>query len=79
MIAVKWYINTITDLCNLFFIVGFMIAINGKLTLLCMCGLPVLVFVVVLIKRKQHKSWQIQSNKQSNRMPTSPRVSMVYA
>lgn len=49
-------INTITDLCNLFFIVGFMIAINGKLTLLCMCGLPVLVFVVVLIKRKQHKS-----------------------
>ena len=59
-------INTITDLCNLFFIVGFMIAINGKLTLLCMCGLPVLVFVVVLIKRKQHKSWQIQSNKQSN-------------
>ena len=59
-------INTITDLCNLFFIVGFMIAINGKLTLLCMCGLPVLVLVVVLIKRKQHKSWQIQSNKQSN-------------
>ena len=52
-------INTITDLCNLFFIVGFMIAINGKLTLLCM-------LVVVLIKRKQHKSWQIQSNKQSN-------------
>lgn len=60
------FINTITDLCNLFFIVGFMLAINVKLTLLCMCGLPVLILVVVLIKRKQHKSWQIQSNKQSN-------------
>lgn len=59
-------INTITDLCNLLFIVAFMLAINVKLTLVCMCGLPVLILVVVIIKRKQHQSWQIQSNKQSN-------------
>ena len=35
-------INTITDLCNLFFIIAFMLSINVKLTLVCLCGLPVL-------------------------------------
>ncbi len=59
-------VNTITDLCNLFFIVAFMLLTNVRLTLLCLCGLPVLAVVVVFIKRKQRKAWQIQSNKQSN-------------
>ena len=59
-------LNTITDLCNLFFIVAFMLLTNVRLTLLCLCGLPVLTVVVVFIKKKQRKAWQIQSNKQSN-------------
>ncbi len=59
-------INTITDLCNLVFILFFMLWINVRLTLICLCGLPVLVLVVVLIKKKQRVAWQIQSNKQSN-------------
>ena len=59
-------VNTITDLCNLFFIVAFMLLTNVRLTLLCLCGLPVLAVVVVFIKRRQRKAWQIQSNKQSN-------------
>ncbi len=59
-------INTITDLCNLFFIIIFMLICDVKLTLVCMCGLPVLIIVIVVIKRKQRSSWQIQSNKQSN-------------
>lgn len=59
-------INTITDLCNLIFILIFMLLINVRLTLLCLCGLPVLAAVVVLIKKKQRRAWQIQSNKQSN-------------
>lgn len=59
-------INTITDLCNLIFILVFMLLINVRLTLVCLCGLPVLVAVVVLIKKKQRRAWQIQSNKQSN-------------
>ena len=59
-------LNTITDLCNLFFIVAFMLLTNVRLTLLCLCGLPVLAVVVVFIKKKQRKAWQIQSNKQSN-------------
>ncbi len=59
-------INTITDLCNLIFIIIFMLTINVKLTLICLCGLPILAVVVVFIKRRQRKAWQIQSNKQSN-------------
>ncbi len=59
-------INTITDLCNLFFIVIFMLICDVKLTLLCMCGLPILVLVIVVIKKKQRNAWQVQSNKQSN-------------
>lgn len=59
-------INTITDLCNLFFIIAFMLSINVKLTLVCLCGLPVLAVVIVALKKKQRRAWQIQSNKQSN-------------
>ena len=59
-------INTITDLCNLFFILAFMLSINVKLTLVCLCGLPVLAVVIIALKKKQRKAWQIQSNKQSN-------------
>lgn len=59
-------INTVTDLCNLFFILFFMLSINVKLTLICMCGLPVLTAVVIFLKKRQRRAWQIQSNKQSN-------------
>lgn len=59
-------INTVTDLCNLFFILFFMLSIDVKLTLVCLCGLPVLIAVVVFIKKRQRRAWQIQSNKQSN-------------
>lgn len=59
-------VNTITDLFSLFFIVGFMISINVRLTLICMLGLPVLMAVIFLIKKKQRVAWQISSNKSSN-------------
>ncbi len=59
-------VNTITDLCNLFFIIIFMLFCDRRLTLVCLCGLPVLALVIVFIKKKQRKAWQIQSNKQSN-------------
>ncbi len=59
-------VNTITDLCNLFFILLFMLFLDVKLTLICMCGLPILAVVIVFIKKRQRRSWQIQSNKQSN-------------
>ncbi len=59
-------INTITDLCNLIFILIFMFAMSPKLTLICLCGLPVLIVYVVFLKRRQSHAWQVQSNKQSN-------------
>ena len=59
-------VNTITDLCNLFFIIFFMLFCDARLTLVCLCGLPLLALVIVFIKKKQRKAWQIQSNKQSN-------------
>ena len=59
-------INTITDMCNLIFIVAFMLLLHVRLTLICLCGLPVLVAVIIFVKRRQRRAWQIQSNKQSN-------------
>ncbi len=59
-------VNTFTDLCNLLFIIIFMFIEDVKLTLVCLCGLPVLALVIVFIKKKQRRAWQIQSNKQSN-------------
>lgn len=59
-------VNTFTDLCNLFFIIIFMLIEDVKLTLVCLCGLPLLALVIVFIKKKQRRAWQIQSNKQSN-------------
>lgn len=59
-------VNTFTDLCNLIFIILFMLICDVRLTLVCLCGLPVLALVIVFIKKNQRRAWQIQSNKQSN-------------
>ena len=60
------YVNSISDLCNLVFIIVFMLILNVRLTLVCLCGLPILAIVIVVIKKKQRTAWQVQSNKQSN-------------
>lgn len=59
-------VNTITELFSLFFIVGFMLSINVRLTLICLLGLPVLMTLIFIIKRRQRRAWQIMSNKSSN-------------
>lgn len=59
-------VNTFTDLCNLIFILIFMLIEDVRLTLVCLCGLPLLALVIIFIKKRQRKAWQIQSNKQSN-------------
>lgn len=59
-------VNTITDLCNLIFIIIFMMICDVRLSLICLCGLPLLALVIIFIKKKQRRAWQIQSNKQSN-------------
>jgi len=59
-------VNTITDLFSLFFIVGFMLSLNVRLTLVCLIGLPLLGLLIFVIKKKQRVAWQISSNKSSN-------------
>ncbi|WP_026507817.1 ABC transporter ATP-binding protein [Butyrivibrio sp. MC2013] len=59
-------VNTITDMFSMVFIVFFMLYLNVRFTLIVMCGLPILVFIVLFVKKRQHRAWQIQSNKQSN-------------
>jgi ATP-binding cassette subfamily B protein len=59
-------VNTITDLFSLFFIVAFMLSLNFRLTLICLCGLPILMILIFVIKKKQRVAWQISSNKSSN-------------
>jgi ATP-binding cassette, subfamily B, multidrug efflux pump len=59
-------INLITDIFSLIVIIGFMLSIDVKLTLLTMVGFPVLATIIFLIKNAQRKAWQDLSNKQSN-------------
>ena len=59
-------VNTITDLFSLIIIFIYMLMISVRLTLICMCGLPILLLAVWFIKTRQRKAWQISSNKQSN-------------
>jgi len=59
-------INTITDLCNLIFIFVFMMYLNVGFALIALAGLPVLTLIIMFIRKRQRRAWQIQSNKQSN-------------
>ena len=49
-----------------FFIIGFMLSVSVRLTLICLLGLPILMTVLFIIKRRQRRAWQIMSNKSSN-------------
>ncbi len=59
-------VNTITELFSLFFIVGFMLYVNVRLTIVCLIGLPLLMIMIFIIKKKQRVAWQRSSNKSSN-------------
>lgn len=59
-------INLLTDLFSIFVIVGFMVFISPKLTLICMIGMPILALVVALLAKVQRITTQRYSNKQSN-------------
>lgn len=59
-------INLITDMFTLVAIIGVMFAINVKLAMICMIGLPLLITAVMLIKNMQRKAWQKVSRKQAN-------------
>lgn len=59
-------IQLISDLFTLVVIICFMVAIDPKLTLVCMAVLPVLFLVLFSMKKKQHEAWKQESYKRSN-------------
>lgn len=59
-------VNTITELFSLIFIVAFMLSINVRLSLICLMGLPLLMVLIFIVKKKQRVAWQNLSNKSSN-------------
>ncbi len=59
-------INMILEIINLIFIVIFMFSTNARLSWVILAGLPVFLAVVVMIKPRQRRAWQTQSNKMSN-------------
>jgi ATP-binding cassette, subfamily B, multidrug efflux pump len=59
-------INLITDLFSLAFIIAFMFVIDARLTLVCLAGLPLLAAAVLALKKRQRRTWQDLSRKQSN-------------
>ena len=59
-------INLLTDLFSIFVIVGFMVFISPRLTLICMIGMPILAIIVALLAGIQRRTSQAYSNKQSN-------------
>lgn len=59
-------IQLITDLFNIIVIVGFMLFINPKLTLVTLATVPVLFITLIILKKKQHAAWQLVSHKQAN-------------
>ena len=59
-------INMILEVVNLVFIVIFMFTTNATLATVIVAGLPFFICVIVLIKPRQRRAWQNQSNKNSN-------------
>ena len=59
-------INMILEIINLIFIVVFMFSTDAKLATVIIAGLPLFILIIFLIKPRQRKAWQNQSNKNSN-------------
>ena len=59
-------INMILEIINLVFIVVFMFSTDAKLATVIISGLPFFIAVILIIKPRQRKAWQNQSNKNSN-------------
>ncbi len=59
-------INMILEIINLVFIVIFMYSTDALLATITLSGLPIFIFVIFMLKPRQRKAWQEQSNKNSN-------------
>ena len=59
-------INMILEIINLIFIVIFMFSTNAELAAIILAGLPFFIAIILILKPRQRKAWQNQSNKNSN-------------
>lgn len=59
-------INFVLEIFNLVFIGIFMFAVDVRLSLIVLAGLPLFVIIALLLKPKQRRGWQLISNKGSN-------------
>ncbi len=59
-------INMILEIINLIFIVIFMFSTNAELAAIHLAGLPFFIAIILILKPRQRKAWQNQSNKNSN-------------
>ncbi len=59
-------INVILETINLILIVIFMLIVDVQMSLVVMCGVPILAVFMFWIKNRQRKAWQRVSNKNSN-------------
>ncbi len=59
-------INVILEIFNLIFIVIFMFTVDVQLSLVVLCGVPILAAFLFWIKGKQRRAWRMVSNKNSN-------------
>lgn len=78
LVRVVNYVNSVADilsngildmimqLLTLVMVAAFMLATDVKLALVIIGGMPLFVLTILLIKPRQRKAWQNQSNKNSN-------------
>lgn len=59
-------INSILEIINIIFIVVFMYTTEPTLATIVVAGLPIFVAIIVILKPRQRRAWQNQSNKNSN-------------
>lgn len=59
-------ISFLLEILNMVFILGFMLFVDVRLTVVVLAGLPVFILVMGYIKNHQRKAWQDVSNKSSN-------------
>ena len=59
-------INSILEIINVAVIIVFMYSMDATLATVVVSGLPVFIAIVCILKPRQRKAWQQQSNKNSN-------------
>ena len=59
-------VNMLLEILNLIVIAVFMFQTNARLALVIVAGLPLFVGVILFIKPRQRRAWQVHSNKRSN-------------